>query len=222
MSHSEEGSQYNQMGGSYDSHQKQFFGDKLDWTREKLHKKLSNIQDKKVLDIGCGGGADVRWCEEQGAEVYGVDPSEKMCELARQATINPDHIQQGSYENLPFDDATFDIIFSRFSFHYLKGFIKAYEEMARVLKEGGELLMIVSHPTYDAVAVAESSDKSLVSVKLYDGKVTVQFPLHHLTDYFSPDFFKLFELKEIDETESVDAENPHQLPETLFYRAIKR
>ena len=212
--------QYDQIGRQYISNQKEFFSVRKDWSREKLHTALNSVRGKKMLDIGCGGGADVLWLEEKGTEVYGIDISSSMLELARKTVKDPENIQEGSYEKIPFADNFFDIIMGRFSLHYLKNLDDSYKEIARVLKPCGIFVQLVSHPVFDASLVP--NDEGKIKVELYEGKVIVEFFSHALTDYFSPTFLNLFDLKEIDENESVDAKNPNHLPEILFYKAIKR
>lgn len=214
--------QYDQIGEEYTRQQKEFFGEKLDFPRRKIRKYLKDISGEKVLDIGCGGGDDVLWCEEQGAEAYGIDPSEKMVKLAISKVKNKERIKSGSYTKIPFPNNYFDFAFGRFSLHYVPKLDEAYNEMARVLKPNGTLLQVVSHPTFDSFMLQNSEDKSLISVKLFNGKVTVKFPPHNLKDYFSKTFLRWFDLKEVDETESDDAENPNKFPETLFIMALKR
>ncbi|MEK7579213.1 MAG: class I SAM-dependent methyltransferase [Patescibacteria group bacterium] len=214
--------QYDSIGEEYTRQQREFFAGSLDWPREKIRKHLVDIRDKKILDIGCGGGDDMVWCQEQGADVYGIDPSEKMLDLAREKIADTTRVQSGGYTDIPFPDSSFDFVFGRFSLHYLPTFEDAYREVARVMKPGGILLETVNHPTFDVFALEGVTDKSLITLKLFNGKVTIQFPPHTLKDYFSDTFFRLFDLQEIDESESVDAENPRNLPETLFFMAQRR
>lgn len=211
------------MGDAYASHQKEFFAKKKDWTRERLDEVFNKLpKGAAVLDVGCGAGADVITALEKGFDSYGIDPSETMRNLALETITDSKRIGEGDYEHIPFSDGTFDLVFGRYSFHYLRELDAAYKELARVLKPGGVLVLIVSHPTYDDFKVLESGDKDTISVKLYDGKVTVTFPPHRLSDYFSATFFDLFDLQDIGESKSVDAENPHKLPETLYFKAVKR
>lgn len=215
-----EESQYNNIGENYVSNQRNFFQNKEDWTRNKLRSELGG-SGLVILDVGCGGGDDMKWAEGKGHEVHGIDPSEKMVQLAKSNVGHPDRVHVGSYESIPFPDEYLDMVMGRFSLHYLEDFSKAYKEITRVLKKGGKLLQVVSHPTFDQYTISQTKEK-LVSVKLYNGKITVTFPPHHLSDYFSEQFLASFDLQEIDESDSVDAENPAHIPETLYFFAIKR
>lgn len=212
--------QYEEGGEDYIRNQRTFFADKEDWTRKKIRGVLKETTGK-VLDIGCGAGDDIKWCEENGIEAYGIDPSEKMVGLAKNTVGHKDKVQVGEYEKIPFLDQTFDLVMGRFSLHYLKDFSLAYKETARVLKIGGKLMLIVSHPTFDSLTINKTKEE-LVSVKLYEGKVVVKFPPHKVGDYFSKQFLQNFDLQEVSESESIDADNLNKVPETLFYTATKR
>lgn len=213
--------QYDNIGEAYINNQRMFFASKDDWSRNQLRAHLIRVGNGKILDIGCGAGDDIKWCEENALDAYGIDPSKKMCQLAKNFVSSPEKIMLGDFENIPFPDSSFDLVMGRFSLHYLKDFSKAYVEISRVLKKDGIVLLIVSHPTYDSVHQSETADE-MISVRLYDGKVTVRFPRHSLADYFSDTFLGLFDLRELNETNSVDADNPRRVPETLFYAAVKR
>ena len=214
-------SEYDDMGDDYVNYQRKFFASKEDWTRTKPYSELHKMKGKKVLDIGCGAGDDLAWCLKHGIDVYGIDPSHRMCELSKETSGKSDIVSVGGYEHIPFPGETFDLIFGRFSLHYLESFTDAYVEMARVMKKGAALLLVVSHPTYNVVYKMKSGEK-VISVKLYGGKVTVKFPNHEMSEYLSETFFSLFDLKELSESNSVDAENPDKVPETLYIKAIKR
>lgn len=91
-----------------------------------------------VLDVGCGTGV----LEERlrGISVIGVDLTEEMVRLAKEKRIGSLSLSVGDGENLPFRDGTFDSIVSCYVAKYCS--TKALlEEMARVLKPGGKLVM---------------------------------------------------------------------------------
>lgn len=199
---------------------KDFFSDKEDWTRTVIREELKKTSGP-VLDIGCGAGDDVKWCEANNIEAFGIEPSKTMLNIAKSNVRLPEKILAGSFEKIPFQDNYFELIMGRFSLHYLNNFTKAYSEIFRVLKKGGTLLLTVSHPIFDAFNISKYK-KELVEVKLYEGKVTVKFPPHDLSDYFSKNFLNMFELSEIMESPSIDAVNPDQIPETLYIKAIKK
>jgi ubiquinone/menaquinone biosynthesis C-methylase UbiE len=101
----------------------------------------------RVLDIACGkGGTPLLLAQEIECSVVGVDLSEKKIVLARDRSHAEN--SNGSLEfivadaeELPFLDATFDAIISECSFSVLPNKEKAAQEMSRVLKPRGRLVI---------------------------------------------------------------------------------
>ena len=101
----------------------------------------------RILDIGCGGGANIaemlRRCPE--GMVYGVDISaesrsfsreKNRKELGRRCFIN-----EGRADNLPFPDAKFDLVTAFETVYFWGDLAIAFRETARVLKQGGLFLI---------------------------------------------------------------------------------
>ncbi|NOT46208.1 MAG: class I SAM-dependent methyltransferase [Acidobacteria bacterium] len=103
---------------------------------------LSEIQNKSVLDSGCGGGRySAAWRLLGAAPVVGVDISSINIEdAARRAELgNLEDIfyKQGNVLDLLFDDDEFDIVFSNGVLHHTTDWEKGIAELMRVLKPGG-------------------------------------------------------------------------------------
>lgn len=104
---------------------------------------------KEVLEVGVGGGVDhVNWARS-GARLSGVDLTEAGIELTRERLSLEglqSHLQVADAENLPFPDATFDIVYSYGVLHHSPNTQRCFEEVARVLKPGGTaLIMVYNH-----------------------------------------------------------------------------
>jgi ubiquinone/menaquinone biosynthesis C-methylase UbiE len=108
----------------------------------------------KVLDVGCGSGrltlAAQGWAGAEGQAV-GLDPSEEMIEVARKNAARAGlktKFELGMVENLPFPDASFDVVLNRLMLHHLPGDLKqrGLAEMRRVLKPGGLCLVVDFEP----------------------------------------------------------------------------
>ncbi len=99
----------------------------------------------RILDVGCGTGALAREAIRRVApdgEVTGLDLSESMLSIARQNCPEATW-QQGDASQLPFEDASFDVVASPFMLMFLPEPVQAVREMWRVLAVGGRLVISV-------------------------------------------------------------------------------
>lgn len=216
--------QYDKIGDTFAQNKAQFFETEKDFAREYILSKLHNTEGKTLIDIGCGAGEDVALYETMPfLAVYGIDPSQVMVDKAKAIVRNPGRISVGDYEHTGLPEGSVDFIVARYSLHYLQNFDNAYAEMARILKPGGVLIEMVDHPVADYVEGErfQKNGSTYVRIKLYKGKVSIEFPLHNFSDYFSPTFFKHFELQEVVEHTGTDREFQAG-PNALGYLAIKK
>jgi len=102
-------------------------------------------QGCRVLDVGCGTGRLLSLLAERGAVGSGVEIAPEMVEVARRANPQMD-IHQGSAEDLPFDDATFDMVVTCLAYHHLDSREQFLAEAARVLAPGGRL--VIAEPRF--------------------------------------------------------------------------
>lgn len=111
------------------------------------------LAGKHVLDLGCGEGYCSRMLRRRGAEVVGLDVSERMIELARQAELaQPLGIRYDTADAVTADlgNASVDLVVAVFLFNYL-GVEQMHKTMAnvhRMLKPGGSFVFAVPHPAF--------------------------------------------------------------------------
>jgi SAM-dependent methyltransferase len=96
----------------------------------------------KLLDVGCGTGVVAITAAKLGAQVTALDLTPELLERAREnARISQVSVEwhEGDAENLPFDDASFDVVTSQFGHIFAPRPEVAIAELLRVLKPGGTL-----------------------------------------------------------------------------------
>jgi ubiquinone/menaquinone biosynthesis C-methylase UbiE len=101
---------------------------------------------KKLLEIGCGAGVDLVRFARAGAIVTGVDLSQTSIELARQNIAQNGlqaDLQIMNGEALQFADNSFDIVYAHGVLQYTADSDRMISEIHRVLKPGGEAVLMV-------------------------------------------------------------------------------
>jgi len=105
---------------------------------------LGDVRGLHVVDFGCGSGANSVLLANRGAHVWGVDISADLINLARRRMqINgradgAQFVVCSGYE-LPFPDASIDIVFGIAILHHLD-LSRASQEIARILRPGGRAI----------------------------------------------------------------------------------
>lgn len=94
-----------------------------------------------VLDVACGTGDMVVELMKQGCTVTGVDLSEEMMVIARQKAPAATYMIADA-EHLPFDDDTFDAVTCAFGVRNFVHLGQGLNEMLRVLKPGGTMVIL--------------------------------------------------------------------------------
>lgn len=100
----------------------------------------TNLKEQRLLEIGCGDGRLTQGFHGKCLELVAVDPD---ADAIRTAKTNNPHIdfRVGSGESLDFPDGSFDVVLFTLSLHHQNS-DKALEEAARVLKNGGQILVV--------------------------------------------------------------------------------
>lgn len=99
----------------------------------------------KVLDVGCGSGNLTLTAKSyvgKPGSAYGIDAAPEMIEVAKKkaSRLGQEAVfEVGLIEQLPYLDATFDVVISRLVIHHLPDDLKrrGFAEIFRVLKPGG-------------------------------------------------------------------------------------
>ncbi len=148
----------------------------------------------RILDVGCGPGDLSVRVAQQCHEVWGVDVTPEMIRIAeKKAASDPANIyfQQADACELPFDNYSFDTVMSVNALQTMSQPAAALMEMSRVLKPGGELLLI----TYCYGDSSLSDNKSLIdwAVKFGAKAVWHSFTLTQLEGLLQANGFEIIE-----------------------------
>ena len=109
-------------------------------------KHLNIKSDDVILDVGCGGGINIKRMAQDAKKVYGIDYSIESVNLSKE--VNEKLIDEGKVEimkgnvkDLPFEDNTFDIVTAFETVYFWPDIEKCFGEVKRVLKPGGIFLI---------------------------------------------------------------------------------
>jgi SAM-dependent methyltransferase len=122
---------------------------------------LPDVAGLRVLDAGCGPGIYAAWLLERGADVVGVDVSERMVAIARERLGGRAEFRRADLDR-PLDflsEASFDLVLAPLVIDYVRDWGSLFREFHRLLRPGGLLVFSVEHPFSD-------------------------FSYRHMTDYF--------------------------------------
>ena len=104
------------------------------------------LRGRKLLEIGTGCGTTLAvWLREFGVDGWGVEPASLGFEMTYRAArllfeangLDPDRIVDAAGECLPFEDASFDIVYSANVLEHTRDPVQVLGEAARVVRPGG-------------------------------------------------------------------------------------
>jgi SAM-dependent methyltransferase len=114
------------------------------------------------LDVACGPGIISRRLAAERAEVHGVDVTPAMIDVARRETaaagVDNATFAVGDATALEEPDGAFDGVITRFSLHHIPAPGRVFDEMARVARPGGTIVVADHLADEDAEAAAWSQE----------------------------------------------------------------
>lgn len=125
-------------------------------------------QDTAALDVGCGGGMNVRRMLELSpkGKVAGIDISDESVNKSRK--VNCDKlgkrcsIKNGSADSIPYQDEKFDVVTAFETIYFWPDIPKAFAEVLRVLKPGGTFMVVCEMSDPDCIW-----SKMVEDIKIY-------------------------------------------------------
>jgi ubiquinone/menaquinone biosynthesis C-methylase UbiE len=107
---------------------------------DQLERTYSDRSDLRLLDGGCGTGRMLSELNRSGTAV-GIDLSDEALRFCRERRL--DHTVKGSLLQMPFPDATFDVLTALDVLEHVGDDVGALRECQRVLKPGGRMFIFV-------------------------------------------------------------------------------
>jgi SAM-dependent methyltransferase len=116
---------------------------------------LGDVDGRRVVDFGCGSGANTALLADRGAHVWAIDISEDLLRLGQRRLAVSGRAGgatfiAGSAHDLPFPDASIDVVFGMAILHHLDLDLVS-REVRRVLKPGGRA--IFKEPVRNSAAI---------------------------------------------------------------------
>lgn len=137
--------------------------------------RLPDVTGARVLDLGCGFGANCLDFVRLGADyVLGVDISERMLGVARTEAASP-RIEYRCMDmrELSKIEGQFDLIYSSLAFHYIEDIAALFAEIRAHLRPNGVLLFSQEHPLNTTEGFFNRNDEGdRISYTLFDYNVS--------------------------------------------------
>lgn len=102
--------------------------------------EIANLQqNQKILELGCGRGDFIIEFKKNGLDAYGVDISNFSKNFFPDLKFEEVDLEK---DKLPYNDNTFDVVYSKFFIEHFYYPEKIFQEAHRVLKPGGQIITL--------------------------------------------------------------------------------
>ena len=178
------GTQYDMMGAAYIQKSESSFYN-VYYERPNVKALLNNLHDKRVLELGCAGGALTEWLVGQNAHVTSIDISQAMTHYTRRRVGSQAHIITADISKpLDFLDASsVDVIVASLVLHYIRDWLPVFREFDRVLVDNGEIVISTHHPHADWYW---HNRPNYFTTELYEETWTINGETYPITYYHRP------------------------------------
>ena len=115
--------------------------------REIAARAVPPQEEMRVLDIGCGTGSQLSIYHQAGCQVFGIDLSQPMLNVAKSKLGDRAGLTMGDALQIPLPERLFDLVISSLFIHQLDPGQRSMmlEEAVRVLRPDGQILLVDFH-----------------------------------------------------------------------------
>ena len=149
----------------------------LGYARESELNLLGDVEEKRIVELGCGAAENSITLAKKGGICTGVDMSLEQLKIAKNL-IKENRVKieliEGDLENLVMiDDDIFDIAISIFALDWMQDLNVAFKEAYRILKTNGIFVFSMQHPIYNLLGAEDLDLKELkISGSYFEKEVT--------------------------------------------------
>ena len=160
---------------------------------EKLAEHMKTISGGRILDLATGRGEFIQFLQQALKDyesINGIDNSEKSIEFAQKSNKDDKVTYQvGDAYNLSFEDESFDIVTLSNSLHHFEEPEKILDEMKRILKPSGLIIVSEMHCDEDQ----EETQKTHVLMHHWWGEIDTRLGIVHNKTYTRGELIDLVE-----------------------------
>lgn len=198
------------------------------YERPYMLSKLRSLQDKHVLDLGCGSGFYTKHALDMGAQVTAVDASKVMVDRLDSLVSSPKlRLVCADITNpLSFlDSKSFDYVICSLVLHYIGDWRPLLSELHRVMRKNAELIISTHHPFVDYLSLNKGSyfENKLIEDtwgRGGDHPFKVRYYTRSLTDVLRPMIESQFDIVSIEEP--IPTEDIKQVSPKIYERLSEK
>jgi ubiquinone/menaquinone biosynthesis C-methylase UbiE len=105
--------------------------------------RIVRLAQGRVLEIGIGSGMNLPFYTDRASEILGLEPHPKLLEMAVHKPLRDrTRLIEGSAESIPLNGGCIDTVLTTWTLCSIPDIARALSEIRRVLKPGGQLLLV--------------------------------------------------------------------------------
>lgn len=158
--------------------------------RPMMESMLPDLSNKKVLVIGCGTGEETEILKKYNPKsIIAIDLSEESIKICKNNYDNVEFIVANMLE-LPFDNNSFDFVYSGLAITHVYEKEKVFDEVKRVLNKNGKMLFSVDHPMRFCCDSIKIGDSNFMVIGFEKGEEGTTILGNYLSHSKRTNFFK--------------------------------